>query len=134
MQKNWKIRIVYAAVMLLTLLLGLASRKFRAYLPTFVGAYAGDTLWAFLVYYLIRWVWIQASARMVLLLAFLFSFGIEVSQFYHAPWIDALRRTTLGGLVLGFAFLWSDLLCYSVGILGAYLLDIYFLNDQTTRD
>ncbi len=48
--------------------------------------------------------------------ALLFSFGIEFSQLYHAPWIDAVRHTRLGGLVLGFGFLWSDLLCYSVGI------------------
>ena len=33
----------------------------------------------------------------------------------HARWI-AVRRTTLGGLVLGFGFLWSDLACYTVGI------------------
>ena len=26
---------------------------------------------------------------------------VEVGQLYHAPWIDSIRRTTLGGLVLG---------------------------------
>ncbi len=34
----------------------------------------------------------------------------------HAPWIDGIRNTTLGGLVLGFGFLLSDLVCYLVGI------------------
>ena len=36
---------------------------------------------------------------------------------YHAPWIDNLRQTTLGGLVLGFGFLWSDIFCYTIGII-----------------
>ncbi len=44
------------------------------------------------------------------------AFVVELSQLYHAPWIDSIRQTTLGGLVLGFGFLWTDLLCYSVGI------------------
>ena len=34
----------------------------------------------------------------------------------HAPWLEALRRTTLGGLVLGFGFLWTDFVCYATGI------------------
>jgi hypothetical protein len=45
-----------------------------------------------------------------------FAFLVEISQFYHAPWIDSIRQTTLGGLVLGFGFLWTDLVCYTVGI------------------
>jgi hypothetical protein len=41
---------------------------------------------------------------------------IEVSQLYHAPWIDSIRGTTLGALVLGHGFVWSDLACYAVGV------------------
>ena len=55
---------------------------------------------------------ILVRAAISLALAFL----VEASQLYHAPWIDAIRQTTLGGLVLGFGFLWTDLICYSVGV------------------
>jgi hypothetical protein len=56
------------------------------------------------------------------LLAISFAAGIEASQLYHAPWLDAIRRTTLGGLALGYGFLWSDLACYAVGVgLGAII-------------
>ena len=54
---------------------------------------------------------------MACVLALVFSYLIEISQLYHAPWIDAIRSTALGGLVLGFGFLWSDILCYTVGVL-----------------
>jgi len=42
---------------------------------------------------------------------------VKISQLYHAPWIDAIRQATLGGLVLGFGFLWTDLVCYLVGVM-----------------
>ena len=62
----------------------------------------------------------QASTWKIGCLAMAFSVVIELSQLYHAPWIDSIRHTTLGGLILGFGFLWSDLACYAVGVgLGA---------------
>ena len=107
---------VYLACAMVVLILGLASRRYGSYLPPFIATYAGDTLWALLVF-------LGGSALMPGLrlsyragMAVAFAFFIEVSQRYHAPWIDALRDTTLGGLVLGFGFLWSDLLCYGAGI------------------
>lgn len=33
-----------------------------------------------------------------------FLFVIEFSQLYHAEWIDQIRDTSLGGLVLGYGF------------------------------
>ncbi|MCY7330065.1 MAG: DUF2809 domain-containing protein [Saprospiraceae bacterium] len=38
-----------------------------------------------------------------------------MGQLYHAPWMDGLRVTRLGGLILGFGCLWSDLGCYTLG-------------------
>jgi hypothetical protein len=35
----------------------------------------------------------------------LFSVAIDLIQLYHAPWIDSIRQTTLGGLILGFGFI-----------------------------
>jgi Protein of unknown function (DUF2809) len=61
------------------------------------------------------------SAIIVLLVL---AFAVEVSQLYHAPWIDGIRSTTLGGLVLGFGFLWSDLVCYLVGIAAGALAEL----------
>jgi hypothetical protein len=52
------------------------------------------------------------------------AFAVEVSQLYHAPWIDAIRHTTLGGLALGFGFLWSDLICYTIGVALGLAVDL----------
>jgi hypothetical protein len=48
---------------------------------------------------------------------------VEVGQLYHAPWIDSIRRTTLGGLMLGFDFVSSDLACYTVGVMMGMLVE-----------
>jgi hypothetical protein len=96
---------------------GLASRRYQAVLPEFLGEYAGDTLWALMLFLLVSTLLagrtVMSRATISLALAFL----VEISQLYHAPWIDSIRNTTLGGLVLGFGFLWTDLVCYTVGIL-----------------
>jgi hypothetical protein len=100
----------------LVALLGIGSRRFGTHLPVFVAAYAGDTLWATAAFLGIGLLLPGASTRMIAALAMAFAVAIELSQLYHAPWIDSLRHTTLGGLVLGFGFVWSDLACYAAGV------------------
>ena len=116
-------RILYAVLAAACIGLGLASRAFRADLPAFLGEYAGDTIWAMMVYFLFAVLLARKPVWLVSLCALVFSYGIEFSQIYHAPWIDSVRATTLGGLVLGQGFLVSDLICYAAGILIALLID-----------
>jgi hypothetical protein len=65
-----------------------------------------------------RWPTARVAA-VALAMAYL----VEASQLYHAPWIDGLRATRIGGLVLGFGFLWSDLVCYTVGVTLGVILE-----------
>lgn len=116
-------RLVYGLLTVAVLLLGLASRRYSAWLPPFVHAYVGDVLWTLMVFLGFAMLFKRQPTRTIAWLALLFSFGIEISQLYHAPWLDNLRATRLGGLVLGFGFLWTDLFCYSVGIAVGVLVD-----------
>lgn len=106
-----------------TIVLGLTTRRFRRSLPAAVGLYAGDVLWATMVYLLLAAIRPRASIRRLAIGTAAFALFIEVGQLYHAPWIDAVRDTRLGGLVLGFGFLWSDLACYAAGIALAVVID-----------
>lgn len=103
-------------VAVLVVLAGLASRKYHAYLPAFLAQYAGDTLWALLLFLLVSMLLDGRSITKRAAISLAVAFLVELSQLYHAPWIDAIRQTKLGGLVLGFGFLWTDLVCYSAGI------------------
>lgn len=109
-------RIVYLLAAVVVTSAGLASRKYRGQLPGFLAEYSGDTLWAWMLFLIVSMLFasrpILARAAISLALAF----SVELSQLHHAPWIDSIRHTTLGGLVLGFEFLWTDIVCYSVGI------------------
>jgi len=96
--------------------LGIGSRRFAQCLPGFIAAYAGDTLWALAAFLGIGLILPRASTQTTAMLAMAFSVAIELSQLYHAPWINSIRHTTLGGLILGFDFVWSDLICYAVGV------------------
>jgi hypothetical protein len=116
-------RVLYLLLVALTVIVGLATRRFGDQMPALVAKYAGDVLWASMVHLLIAAAWNRASIGRVALAAGAFSLVIELGQLYHAPWIDGIRRTRLGGLVLGFGFLWSDLLCYAAGIALAAALD-----------
>lgn len=106
-----KSRLFFSIILLLTLIIGLLSRRLP-YVPIFVG----DILWATAVYLFLRLVFINKPIKTITLYSLVFCFGIEFSQLYKAPWIDGLRQTLFGRLVLGNTFLWGDLLCYVVGI------------------
>jgi len=120
-QRNRKdiniIRGLYLLIFVCSIGTGLLSRSSIVTLPEFLSTYSGDVIWAFMVYYLFRLLYPQRKIHHVLILALIFSYLIELSQFYHAPWIDGLRYNRLGGLVLGYAFKFSDIVCYTVGVL-----------------
>lgn len=118
--------------MVAVLVLGLTSRQEAIPVPEWFRAYGGDTLWALLVYLGIGLLFPRLSVEKTAGAALLFAYGIELSQLYRAPWIDALRRTRLGGLVLGFGFLWSDLVCYSLGIGLGTLADPFLRRTRST--
>ncbi len=69
-----------------------------------------------MAFLMIGFIFASLSTVEVAAIALLFSLGIELSQLYHAPWIDDIRQYRLGALVLGHGFLWTDLVCYSFGV------------------
>jgi glycopeptide antibiotics resistance protein len=116
-------RPAYIIAVIITIILGLASRAFGHLLPLFIAENSGDMLWAMMVYFGIRFLLVRKSLLTAFCLSLLFSFGIEFSQIYQADWINQLRGTLLGALVLGKGYLTIDLIRYSVGIIFAYYLD-----------
>ena len=116
-------RIIYGVLILLTIVLGLCSRTYSDSLPYWIGAYSGDTLWGLMIFLMIGFLFTVMKTRHVAVISILLTFIIETSQLYHALWIDAIRKTLIGGLILGYGFLWSDLICYTIGILIGVLIE-----------
>ena len=126
MTPRLRARLAYVALALGTIAVGLAVHLGgRALAPGArdVRDVLGDALWAVMV----AW-WVGALApglapgrRAALALAA--CFAVEASQLLRAPALDAVRRTTLGHLVLGSGFDARDLVAYTLGVLAAVALE-----------
>lgn len=127
-QSSSRPRWLTAALLLATIALGLASRRYATALPSFIAAYAGDALWAAMAFWIAALLFPRARTQTLASAALSISYAVELSQLYHAPWINKLRATRLGALALGHGFLWSDLLCYAAGVLAAVLIDVVLLS------
>jgi hypothetical protein len=117
-------RYFYFLVDVCLVAMGLASRRYAAALPDFLALYAGDTLWALMVFVSIGFLAPRLSSFRVAAIALSVSYAVETSQLYHTQWIDSFRHTRLGGLVLGYGFLWSDIACYTVGIALGVMIEV----------
>jgi hypothetical protein len=113
----------YMIAVLITIILGLASRKFSDLLPVFIAENAGDMLWAIMVYFGFRFLLVRKSLLTAITLSLFFSYLIEFSQLYQADWINQLRGTVFGALILGKGYLTVDLIRYAAGIILAAVLD-----------
>lgn len=120
--KRW----IYLTVTFIVILIGLASRKYGDILPEFIAEYSGDTLWTAMVYWGLRFLFPSVSIPKVAAMSLLFSYCIEISQLYQADWANIVRSTTLGALIFGHGFLWSDMICYTVGILFSAAVNYFF--------
>jgi hypothetical protein len=106
-----KLRLLYFALIIVTIITGLLSRHYHS-IPLFIG----DILWATMVYFIFRFLFITKEIKWIVVYSIIFCYAIEFSQLYKAPWINSLRHTLFGRLVLGDTFLWGDLLSYTIGI------------------
>lgn len=101
------------------MLLGILSRKIN-FIPLFIG----DILYAILIYFGFCFLFPIKNRKQILLFSVLFCFSIEISQLLDLNCLNEIRSTTLGRYILGQGFLWTDLLCYTIGTILAYHFDL----------
>ena len=111
-------RLTYLFLIVITIILGLLSRHIKG-IPLFIG----DVLWATMVYFIVHLLFINRTIKWVTIASLLFCYAIEFSQLYQAPWINNIRHTVIGGLILGEVFLWGDMLSYTVGVALAIVIE-----------
>lgn len=110
-------RIARAGWLALVVAAGLGSRSAGAsFLPGWINAYAGDTLWALMVFLILGLLFPAARTGVLAAAALGISFAVEFSQLWDADWLNRIRATRAGALVLGRGWVATDLWCYSVGV------------------
>nr|WP_256760680.1 DUF2809 domain-containing protein [Cohnella sp. WQ 127256] len=102
----------------------MSSRVYADHLPDLVANHFGDALWASMIYIGVRLLFVNRSFFWAAGVSLIFCYGIEFSQLYQADWINGIRNTFLGGLVLGKGFVMVDLIRYLVGIAASLGLDL----------
>lgn len=118
MSRNLKI---YIPIMLFLVAIGLPSRIEPNSWPHWYITYAGDFLWAMLFFFLYCIIFRLRTIH-ALFITLVTTYLIEVSQLFHPPWLETLRSFKLIGLIIGYSFIWSDLVAYTLGIsLGAII-------------
>lgn len=111
-------RSFYFFITLLVVLIGILTRKIDS-IPLFVG----DVLYAVMVYFGCRVLFVHFVHSKKISVPLVICYLIELQQLSDAAWLVSIRNTTLGHYVLGQGFLWSDLVCYAVGVGIGFLLD-----------
>jgi hypothetical protein len=112
--KSYPSRLVVLVNILAIVPLGYIIR-FSPSLPEYIrdpfGSIAYQLFWILLVLF----IYPPANLRLTAIWVCVGSCAIEFFQLYQPPWLQAIRATLPGRLVLGTSFVWSDFPAYFVG-------------------
>jgi hypothetical protein len=128
------LRLIYLALIPAIIVLAFATRSGASWIPGFVATYGGDTLWALMAFWVVRVILPRWSLLRAVLLTLAIAYLCEISQLYHAPWIDAIRSYRLGCVLIGNCFVWSDLVCYTVGVLAGAAVEWTLQKNQRENE
>ena len=118
-------RILYAILIIVTIGLGLVSRA--DFIPKLIYPFFGDILYSLMIFFIIGFIFTDFSSLKIILISIGICYIIELSHFYEAHWIVEIRNNKLGGLLLGYGFLWSDLVSYLVGGAIGFSIEFFIL-------
>jgi predicted membrane protein len=110
--------LIRACLALVVIACGLSLRwyGFPLGLSAFVVKYGGSLLWATMVLLLVGALLPWLTRSQLAAIALVIAIVVEFSRLVHTPWLDALRLTTSGALLLGRIFSPWNLVAYAVGI------------------
>lgn len=114
-------RFLYAAIFCVLLAVEVCIALFIN--DAFIRPYVGDMLVTLLLCCLCR-VIVPCQVRLLPLFVFVFSALVEIGQYFDMVALLGLADNRLLSVLLGRIFSWLDLLCYAVGCIAAWGLDI----------
>jgi len=94
---------------------GLATKRYPIEGAEWVRESAGGALYVACFCLAALVIWPRARAWVVAAVVLAATCGVEILQIWHPVWLDAIRATRPGGLLLGSTFVWADFPWYGVG-------------------
>lgn len=126
-------RIVYGIIAFFIMVIGLLSRQIPTPLMELFGKYPGDIFWAMMLFFALGTVSERLSTVRLALLTMAMATTVELSQLYHADWLDTIRRNFIGHLVLGASFSVYDIVAYGFGIIFGASIDHAILRNGRSK-
>lgn len=123
MSELTRLRLIYAMAAFITIAIGLTWHLSPPLFGAPVKDIVGDSLWAAMILWMVSFVIPSRPLLVRMSVAIAICFAVETSQLYHAPFIDSIRATLPGHLVLGSGFDPRDLAAYATGVSIAALAD-----------
>lgn len=111
------------ALLLITVLAGLAVRFAPLGLPGWIVKYGASMLWALVLYWIVSALLPSWSFLRTVVLAGCVATGVEIFKLYRTPALDDFRQTLPGILLLGRSFSVWDILAYWLAIGAGAMLD-----------
>lgn len=90
----------------------------------FIRAYLGDVIVVVLMYTLILSFFKVESRTKLIIGLFIFSVIVEVLQYFKIADILGLKPGSMAAIIVGNSFSWIDILCYGVGCVLIYLIEV----------
>ena len=115
-------RVRYLVLAIGTIVTGLIVHLGGGILPPALRDGLGDALWAMMIVWLVSVVATRVPLRTRGLLAFAICVAVELSQLYQTPFLNAVRNTLPGRLVLGRGYDPHDFLAYAAGAVVAVIV------------
>jgi hypothetical protein len=98
---------------------------------SFIRPYFGDFLVSILVYCAVK-SFFHTPTGSTALWVLLFSYTVEVSQYFHLVDVIGLGHSAVACAIMGTHFSFIDMLMYTLGIILVLFLEMYF-NDEGVR-
>lgn len=108
-------RLALLASILVIVPLGLATKFYRGPGQEWLNNSFGGIPYEIFFVLLVVFIWPQLSALRAALAVCLATCLLEFLQLWHPPFLEAIRATLLGRLLLGNTFQWSDIPYYFIG-------------------
>lgn len=118
MRFNLKYFLITIFVFIIEVLIATTFKNF-----VFLRSYFGDVLVVVLIYTFIQ-SFFEVDKIKTIIGVLIFSFAIEFLQYFHFAEVLGFKENKLAMIVLGNSFSWIDILCYAIGCLAIYVVEI----------
>ncbi len=126
--KNYLSTLNYKTIMLLILLIpiGLGLKFYNGPFEFWINNSISDIVYE-IFWCLILFLFLPKSSPLkIALLIFIITSIIEFSQLWHPHFLENLRSSFLGRILLGTTFVWSDFFYYVLGCIFGWKIMLYF--------